>query len=40
MLDVLIKMFYGGVFIGALIGMALTIVIVLIILEIEDKKEV
>lgn len=37
-MEILTRMFYGGIFVGALIGIALMCVIGLIILEIEEKK--
>lgn len=40
MLDVLEKIFFAGVIVGGIIGVTITIVITLILLEIEDKKEV
>lgn len=37
-MEILMKMFYGGMFVGALIGMAIMCVIALIVLEIIERR--
>ena len=38
-MDILMKMFGGGLFIGTMLGMAIMCIITLIALKIEDKIE-
>ena len=38
-MEILMKMFGGGIFIGILLGMAIMCIITLIALKIEDKLE-
>lgn len=39
MMEILMKMFYGGIFVGVIIGMSIICVIALIVLEIEERKD-
>lgn len=38
-MEVFTKIFYGGLFVGSLIGMSITCIIALVVLEIEDRKD-
>lgn len=37
-MEILTKVFYGGLFVGILIGMAIMCAVVLIILEIDERR--
>lgn len=38
-MEILMKLFYGGLFVGIIIGIAITCIIALVVLEIEDRKD-